>query len=156
MTAVFCQFRSAAGLITIDNFLIGAVPLTTELPASFTWTIQFSGLGLNDSAGLNLHALHLRSCRSRYWSRKVTYGRSSGLLGWWRGRVRTLGRPVANPERRFYVFGQGLSQRIRNTSATAIAVCKARIRAGLTVAGRLRRGGACAPRRAKAETCWDS
>jgi hypothetical protein len=48
-----------AGRATLifDDFQIGAVvPLMIPLPNSFTWTVQFSGLSANDSAGVDLYA----------------------------------------------------------------------------------------------------
>ncbi len=48
-----------AGRATLffDEFQIEAVvPLRTPLPNSFTWTVQFSGLSTNDSAGVDLYA----------------------------------------------------------------------------------------------------
>jgi hypothetical protein len=42
--------------LIFTNFLIGAtVPLTTELPDSFTWSIEFSGLGVEESAGVTIY-----------------------------------------------------------------------------------------------------
>jgi len=41
------------GTITLENFQLSAVtPLNGPLPSSFTWTLQFSGLASNDSAGV--------------------------------------------------------------------------------------------------------
>ena len=48
-----------AGRATLifDEFQIDAVvPLRAPLPNSFTWTVQFSGLSANDSAGVDLYA----------------------------------------------------------------------------------------------------
>jgi hypothetical protein len=42
--------------LIFTNFLIGAtVPLTEELPDTFTWSIEFSGLGAEESAGVTLY-----------------------------------------------------------------------------------------------------
>lgn len=35
---------------------LALVPLATPLPASFTWSVQFSGLGPNDRAGIDLYS----------------------------------------------------------------------------------------------------
>src|SRR5205814_3240861 len=41
----------------LEHFQIEAgVPLTAPLPNAFTWTVQFSGLATNDSAGLDLYS----------------------------------------------------------------------------------------------------
>jgi hypothetical protein len=43
--------------LIFDEFQIEAVvPLRAPLPNSFTWTVQFSGLSTNDSAGVDLYA----------------------------------------------------------------------------------------------------
>jgi hypothetical protein len=42
---------------TFEDFQIDAVvPLVVALPATFTWTVQFSGLSSNDSAGVDLYS----------------------------------------------------------------------------------------------------
>ena len=60
-----------AGRATLifDEFQIDAVvPLSTPLPDSFTWTVQFSGLSTNDSAGVDLYAPPvLGGTYSDYW-----------------------------------------------------------------------------------------
>ena len=44
------------GALLLQNFsLNAAIPLQGALPASFTWTVRFNGLGSQDSAGLNLY-----------------------------------------------------------------------------------------------------
>ncbi len=43
--------------VIFEDFQIDAVvPLVEALPAAFTWTVQFSGLSSNDSAGLDLYS----------------------------------------------------------------------------------------------------
>jgi hypothetical protein len=47
--------KATLGHLDIEDFQSGTVPLLEALPARFTWTVQFSGFGSGDSAGLNLH-----------------------------------------------------------------------------------------------------
>ncbi len=42
--------------LTFTDFSLGTVPLTQPLPDSFTWSVQFSGLGLTDTAGVTLYS----------------------------------------------------------------------------------------------------
>ncbi|MBI5387106.1 MAG: HYR domain-containing protein [Verrucomicrobia bacterium] len=39
-----------------NDLMGGLVPLTTAVPNNFTWTVQFSGLGANDRAGVDLYS----------------------------------------------------------------------------------------------------
>ena len=46
------------GMIDIEEFALSAVlPLQAPLPDTFTWTVQFSGLGSNDAAGLTMEGI---------------------------------------------------------------------------------------------------
>ena len=48
---------SPRATVIFDNFEEDAlVPLTTPLPGAFTWTVQFSGLSLDDHAGVDLYS----------------------------------------------------------------------------------------------------
>ena len=64
-----------AGRATLifDEFQMDAVvPLRTPLPNSFTWTVQFSGLSSNDSAGVDLYAPPvIGNNYSDYWERET-------------------------------------------------------------------------------------
>ena len=43
------------GAIVLEEFALSAsVPLANALPDSFTWTVQFAGMGVNDVVGLSL------------------------------------------------------------------------------------------------------
>jgi hypothetical protein len=43
--------------LTLSDFATeAAVPLARDLPETFTWTVQFSGLGENDSAGVTIYS----------------------------------------------------------------------------------------------------
>ena len=65
-----------AGRATLifDEFQIEAVvPLKTPLPNSFTWTVQFSGLSTNDSAGVDLYAPPvIGNTYVDYWERETS------------------------------------------------------------------------------------
>ena len=64
-----------AGRATLifDEFQIEAVvPLRSPLPSSFTWTVQFSGLSTNDSAGVDLYAPPvIGNSYLDYWERET-------------------------------------------------------------------------------------
>lgn len=48
---------TARSTLIIEDFqLDAAVPLTGDVPGTFTWTVQFSGLGANDTAGVDLYS----------------------------------------------------------------------------------------------------
>ncbi|MCL4178173.1 MAG: PEP-CTERM sorting domain-containing protein [Verrucomicrobia bacterium] len=42
--------------LVFTDFNLGNVPLTQPLPDSFTWSVQFSGLGLTDTAGVTIYS----------------------------------------------------------------------------------------------------
>jgi hypothetical protein len=45
------------GTITFNDFIGGAtVPLTSDVPTSFTWSIQFQNLGVNAKVGVDLYS----------------------------------------------------------------------------------------------------
>jgi hypothetical protein len=55
-SGAFSVDPTARATLVFTNFLIGAtVPLTRELPESFTWSIQFSGLSAGESAGVTVY-----------------------------------------------------------------------------------------------------
>jgi hypothetical protein len=55
-SASFSVDPTTRATLIFTNFLIGAtVPLTTELPDRFTWSIEFSGLGAEESAGVTIY-----------------------------------------------------------------------------------------------------
>ncbi len=66
-----------AGRATLifDEFQIDAVvPLRTPLPDWFTWTVQFSGLGANDFAGVDLYAPPVvGNTYTDYWENDTSY-----------------------------------------------------------------------------------
>jgi hypothetical protein len=66
-----------AGRATLifDEFQVEAVaPLTTPLPDSFTWTVQFSGMTTNDSAGVDLYAPPtIGNTYSDYWEHETNH-----------------------------------------------------------------------------------
>ncbi len=75
---------TSLGYITLSDFRHGAiVPLNQPLPQSLTWTVQFTGLGLGDEAGLNLAPYTVGQVQPGYWTRSgldwvLQTGSSSG------------------------------------------------------------------------------
>lgn len=51
----------------------GVVPLAANVPDKFTWTVQFSGLGADDQAGVDLYSpVVLGSSYPDYWERSAS------------------------------------------------------------------------------------
>jgi subtilisin-like proprotein convertase family protein len=75
---------TSLGYITLSDFRHGAiVPLNQPLPQFLTWTVQFTGLGLGDVAGLNLAPYTVGQVQPGYWTRSgldwvLQSGSSSG------------------------------------------------------------------------------
>jgi hypothetical protein len=56
-TGSFLVDPTARATLTFTNFTVGTlVPLAGPLPDSFTWSVQFSGLGPNDAAGVTVYS----------------------------------------------------------------------------------------------------
>jgi hypothetical protein len=69
------QVGSTTSLATlwINDFVNGAAqPLTQDLPESFTWSVQFSGLGSSEKAGVGLYSgLEVGNNYTDYWVKKA-------------------------------------------------------------------------------------
>jgi hypothetical protein len=56
-SSLFSLDPTPRSTVIFTNFLLGAVvPLTDELPDTFTWSIEFSGLGDGEAAGVTLYS----------------------------------------------------------------------------------------------------
>jgi hypothetical protein len=56
-TGTFAITPTERATLTFTDFVVGTtVPLTGPLPESLTWTVQFSGFGPNDLAGVTIYS----------------------------------------------------------------------------------------------------
>ena len=56
-TGTFAITPTERATLTFTDFVVGTtVPLTGLLPDSLTWTVQFSGFGENDAAGVTIYS----------------------------------------------------------------------------------------------------
>jgi hypothetical protein len=56
-TGTFAITPTERATLTFTDFVVGTtVPLTGPLPDSLTWTVQFSGFGANDAAGVTIYS----------------------------------------------------------------------------------------------------
>ncbi|HZR19638.1 MAG TPA: immunoglobulin domain-containing protein, partial [Verrucomicrobiae bacterium] len=71
------------GTIDLKEFQLSAAkPLAGALPASFTWTVQFQGLGTGDAAGLNLYGPPvLGDAAAGYWAFQTNGWVAQGAVG---------------------------------------------------------------------------
>ncbi len=100
-----------AGRATLifDEFQIEAVvPLRTPLPNSFTWTVQFSGLSTNDSAGVDLYAPPVIGNTYRdYWEQQTN-----------RWALKTNSVPMEFASR-LYTVSRGVTMTVLSTETNA-------------------------------------
>ncbi len=71
------------GALVLQEFaLSAAVPLAGSLPSSFTWTVQFAGLGSNDAAGLNFYGPPVSGqVLAGYWAQQTNGWSLQGTAG---------------------------------------------------------------------------
>ena len=71
------------GALVLQEFsLSAAVPLVGSLPSSFTWTVQFAGLGSNDAAGLNFDGPPVAGqVQAGYWAMQTNGWSLQGQAG---------------------------------------------------------------------------
>jgi hypothetical protein len=100
-----------AGRATLifDEFQIEAlVPLRVPLPNSFTWSVQFSGLSTNDSAGVDLYAPPvIGSTYNDYWQQETN-----------RWALKTNAVPMAFASR-LYTVSRGVDMTVLSTVTNA-------------------------------------
>jgi len=96
-----------AGRATLifDEFQLEAsVPLRVPLPSSFVWTVQFSGLSTNDSAGVDLYGPPvIGSTYNDYWQQEAT-----------RWALKTNSVPMAFASR-LYTVSRGVTMTVLST-----------------------------------------
>jgi hypothetical protein len=100
-----------AGRATLifDEFQVAAiVPLRVPLPDAFTWTVQFSGLSTNDSAGVDLYSPPVvGSTYNDYWERETN-----------RWALKTNSVPLAFASR-LYTVSRGVNMTVLSTVTNA-------------------------------------
>jgi len=100
-----------AGRATLifDEFQVEAVvPLTTPLPDSFTWTVQFSGMTTNDSAGVDLYAPPVTgNTYGDYWEHETNR---------WALKTNSLPMEFAS---RLYAVSRGVTVTVQSTVTNA-------------------------------------
>jgi hypothetical protein len=69
-SGLFALQPTSRATFAFTNFVIGAtVPLTDDLPDTFTWSIQFSGLAAGEAAGVTLYSPPtIGNSFTDYWS----------------------------------------------------------------------------------------
>ncbi len=98
------------GSVEIEDFQLGStvVPLVGRLPESLTWSVQFSGLTNNDTAGLSLFGPPVvGQARTQFWE--------NGANGW----VQRSGIGPADFGAQLEAVGQGVALSVLSTVTNA-------------------------------------